>query len=110
MEEDRVPEPPPKSHDQKRRRPGNVSKRVQSCTEFAVERIRYPSIDEFVREKCEESVDIVEWQSSKAQVVRDMRRIFGRNCAAKRGRGAKAREAIDERTGVAPGLTVPPNV
>lgn len=36
-----------------------------------------------------------------------MQRIFGRNWVAKRGRAAKARGAIDERTSVASGLTVP---
>lgn len=84
-----IPDTPPKSHGQKRIRPSGVSERAQAYAEFAVERIRFSSIGEFLREKCEESVDIVEWQPSKDQMVRDIRRMFGRYWAAKRGRVAK---------------------
>ena len=75
----------------------------------SIERAQYPSVDKFVATKRQKRAEPNVWQPSKAQMVRDMRTIFGTDWAARRGGGERGRGGCRLNAETAPGLCIPEN-
>lgn len=87
-DEGRIPESPIVSRRTKRKSlSGAVKGRADACVEFALDRESFKSLDIFVSKKKRANAD-GSWCPSKGQMVRDMKKIFGDDWAARRGRVA----------------------
>ena len=86
----------------------NVSQRVAACAKLARVRVDYSSIMDFIRKQRVASHN-GDWHTSKGQMVRDMRTLFGRDWAIRRGGGGRGHSGGRRNGQSAPGLVIPKN-
>lgn len=90
----------------RRRIAGDPANRASACKEFAENPRTYRSLKVFV-EEYGAHIGEGEWRPSKSQMARDMVTIFGKDWAARRGGGGRARGGGKQGMSTAPGLTMP---
>eukprot|EP00171_Calliarthron_tuberculosum_P006231 IDg6231t1 len=82
-----------------------MEKRADACVQFGT-RTEYSSIDEFVARKGRDAVDAFKLRPSKAQMVRDMRSIYGKDWPARRSGGVQVHSGGRTSAESAPGVSV----